>query len=491
MEQEPNDEIVDKDETPHPSIFEEAPKGDKGVLAEIDFDLRETGRWLLKVIGGPNNGAEFSMLPGHSYLVGTDPNSADIIFHDNSVSRQHGRITIAQDEKITIEDLGSRNGTLVDGNAIKGSQPLETNTLVSMGTTSFIIFDREGEMQTIISPLLPSIVKTLQKEDGEDQQPTEQTAAESTPEPIQVEQKPHNALGAFILIGIITGVFVVVGLSVATLFQSVPIVKEEADHTPEINAIIKNFPTIHATYNRKTGSLLVGGHVLTDIDKNQLLYTLQGLPFIKSIDSTSIIIDENVWREINLLLSKRPQWKSINVHSPKPGKFIISGYLQTRTQAEALNNYVTSNFAYVDLLTWNIIVEEDIKQQIQSELQNVGIANIRIEMDNGEVSLTGGVNKDQLQTFDSLVTKFKQIPGIRNLKNFVTESAAEESMINLTGKYQVTGYSQQGEFNLNVVINGKILSKGDVLDGMTITAIKSNTILLEKDGVRYRIDYNQ
>ena len=48
---------------------------DAHVLANIDFGVIEAGRWLLKVIGGPNNGAEFYMQAGNHYVIGTDPHS--------------------------------------------------------------------------------------------------------------------------------------------------------------------------------------------------------------------------------------------------------------------------------------------------------------------------------------------------------------------------------------------------------------------------------
>jgi hypothetical protein len=63
-------------------------------------------------------------------------------------------------------------------------------------------------------------------------------------------------------------------------------------------------------------------------------------------------------------------------------------------------------------------------------------------------------------------------------------------MVNISDKYSVTGYSNFGN-SLTVVINGRILSPGDMLDGMTITSIKVNSVLLEKDGVKYRIDYSK
>jgi hypothetical protein len=43
----------------------------------------------------------------------------------------------------------------------------------------------------------------------------------------------------------------------------------------------------------------------------------------------------------------------------------------------------------------------------------------------------------------------------------------------------------------SVILNGKIYTIGDLVEGMTLTAIEPTTILLEKDGLRYRIDYTR
>ena len=101
------------------------------------------------------------MQPESNYVLGTDPSSCDIVFHDVSVSRQHAKLTIGKDDAIVIEDLKSRNGIALEGKEIEGKARLNPNTLVSLGTTTFIVFDRESERNTVISPLLPAIVKVL------------------------------------------------------------------------------------------------------------------------------------------------------------------------------------------------------------------------------------------------------------------------------------------------------------------------------------------
>lgn len=503
--------VVDEDvDPPRHSIFEEEPS-DKDVLAEINFGLLDTGRWLLKVIGGPNNGAEFSMATGSAYVIGTDPNSCDIVFHDTSVSRQHARIAVDENDVLSIEDLKSRNGTLVDGEPLQGKQPLAVNTLISLGTTTFIVFDREGEMQTIISPLMPSIVKVLQKEEAKkveevgempaapaavaEVKPVESNPASVSVAPIAPEKPtahPTTTLGAFILMGILTGLFVIVGIGTSTLFKSEPVtMTQTVDPTQILDEALSPFsPNVKYTFNKSTGRLLLVGHVLTASDRNQLLYTLQGMKFIKNLDDSGIVIDEYVWHEINQILAKNPNWKGITVQSPSAGHFILSGYLKTRGQAEQLAEYMTNNFPYLDLLEKRVIVDEDTISSINNLLDNMGFRDIKVRLDSGDVSLSGKIPIGKSADIDALIAEIRSLPGIRNVRNLIAEVAPEQSMVNISDKYEVSGVSNQGG-TLNVVINGRILSKGDVLDGMTITSIQANVIFLEKEGVKYRIDYSK
>lgn len=475
-----------KEQPRHDTILEE----EHDDVPNINFNISDTGRWLLKVIGGPNNGAEFSMHPENAYLIGTDPNSCDIVFHDNSVSRQHAKINITENGQLFIEDLKSRNGTLVDGETLTGKKELAPNSLVSVGTSSFVVYDREGEMQTIISPLLPSIVKTLQKEEQKTESPVEEKAAEIVPEVKKPEEKLHNALGAFIFIAILTGLFVIVGVGLTTLFKTEPIVKVEQVNTDLVlKEALTPFPNIKYSFNKGTGRLLLVGHVLTGTDKNQLIYNLQGLSFIKSLDDAGIVIDEYVWREINQILTRNPAWKGIAVHSQEAGRFVLTGYLQTRTQAEQLWNYINNNFPYLDLLEKRIIVEEDVITAVNVALQSKGLKNVTTQIANGELTLSGKIPAGQASVLASAIDELKQIQGIRDIKNFVVEAAPDQSMVNVSDEYEVTGASRSGA-NLSVIINGRILTQGDTLDGMTITNIKPNVIFLEKEGVKYRIDYS-
>ncbi|HRD55396.1 MAG TPA: type III secretion system inner membrane ring subunit SctD [Parachlamydiaceae bacterium] len=495
-----NDHAVELEQ--EDSIFYESEEEDpEKALANINFDYADPGRFLLKVISGANNGAEFSMQTGHTYVVGKDPSAADIIFNDNSVSRQHVRLIIDEENKIFIEDLKSRNGTLVDGESLTEKKELESNALVTIGTTSFIIYDKESAMQTVISPLMPSIVKILQQKEEAKRLEAEakereltfaKEQAENAVKEAALEKKSTHNANAFILIAMITGLFTLAAIATTTLFREEPVVSEySANIDNMLSTALSPFSNIKYNFNKTTGVLLLAGHVLTQTDKNQLLYNLQGLKFIKNLDDTGVVIDELAWREINPTLNKNPLWRSVSIQSPAPGKFILSGYLQTRKESEQLWDYVSNNFPYINLLEKKVVVEEDVISNVSSILLHEDFKDVTVQMSEGEITLTGFIPTNRQDSLNKVLTDIREIPGIRGVRSYVTELAGDQSMINLTDKYEVTGYSHQGRGNLSVIINGRILIRGDILDGMLITSIKPNAIFLEKDGIKYRIDYNK
>ncbi|MBA2368242.1 MAG: type III secretion system inner membrane ring subunit SctD [Candidatus Protochlamydia sp.] len=478
----------DEDREDSDTIFDEE-EAFQSPLAEINFGITETGRWLLKVIGGPNNGAEFYMQAGHSYILGTDPHTCDIVFHDTSVSRQHAKITVTADDTLVIEDLRSRNGVLVSGAPLDGKDTLSPSMIVTIGTTSFVVYDREGEMQTIISPLLPSIVKVLQNE--EEKPKVEKIIPVKEEAPPAPAPKPARHLGPLVLLSIITGLFVLAGLGTRALFESEPIVTSVNEKGTElVQEAVEPFPAVRFSFNKNTGNLLLVGHVNSAGEKSQLMYNLQGLKFIKNIDDSGIIIDEYVWQEINSVLANNPAWRGITIHSPAAGQFVLSGYLATRKEAELLSDDISMNFPYLDLLKKQIVVEEDVIAQINAWLQELGLKNVVPKMTNGEVSLTGSSPTEKAVQIAELVNKIKKISGVRLVTNYVKGQASEVGIINISDRYEVTGHSRLGQ-NYTVVINGRILSEGDNLDGMTIKSVKPGGVLLEKDGTKYRIDFNR
>jgi type III secretion system YscD/HrpQ family protein len=376
---------------------------------------------------------------------------------------------------------------------------LAQNVIVSLGTTSFIVFNRESERHTIITPFLPSIVKTLQKDDAvkSKKKVLKPASVASSPlEPIAIKelppliQKPKRFNRLLLALGL-GALLLTFGLATSTLFHSQMITEPEVNTTAEIDRVLANYPGLRYSFNREHGRLLLIGHVLTAIDRSQLLYQLQGLPFIKTVDDGNLIIDEYIVREMNQILSKNPLWTGISLRSPAPGQFILSGYLKGRPQANLIKDFLSQNFRYLDRLDNRVVVEEDELNAINVLIQENGFRDVNLEMNNGEVTLTGTMPADRAAALDQLIQEIKKRPTVRLVKDFVTPLEAEQSVIDLTDSYHISGSSNVGGLNTSIVINGRILGRGDLLDGMVIREIQNNTILLERDGVKYKIDYNK
>lgn len=490
--EEEKSENASEDSSSNPDTIFDEETPEQHNYAEINFGFLDSGRWMLKVVGGPNNGAEFLMQAGSDYLIGTDPNTCDIVFQDSSVSRQHLRISITAENTLTVEDLNSRNGTTIDGIPIRGKNALTSNDLISIGTTSFTIFDREGVMDTIATPLMPVIARSLTEEETKigDQIPLKDIELPNViPSSKTDGHTPSHTLGAFILIAILTGIFIVIGIGTSNLFKSEPLpVTTVVNPDKLIQDALSHFPNIKYTYNKSAGQLMLVGHVLTAYDRNQLISSLQGLRFIKSKDDTGIVIDEYVWKDINQSLEGKPEWKGVTVVASTPGHFVVSGFLKTRAQAYNLADFLSANFPYPHLLDNQVIVEEDLASSIDNILYSKGFRDVSIALSNGEVTLSGNVPAGEGKTIQALIPSIQAIRGIRTVYNNTTELTPEKALTDISKQYNVSGTSKQGNA-FSAVINGRILMKGDQLDGMTITDIQPSLILLEKDGAQYRIEF--
>ncbi|NDD58769.1 MAG: EscD/YscD/HrpQ family type III secretion system inner membrane ring protein [Chlamydiae bacterium] len=466
---------VSFEENEEPLYFE-----DMDDLSSASFGVQNMTRWMIKVISGPNTGAEFSLETGSSYVIGKDSSISDVVFNDLSVSRQHAKISIDNQNLVFIEDLGSRNGVLVNGDLIQSKAELKSQDLINVGTTSFLVIDREESHETIIAA--PPVQAPKEEELPQEAAPTPVAVKKDWRE-LVIPKKHLMIAGGFclILLGLVASTF--------SLFKAMPIEVQVKNESEQIKETLAKFPEIQFTFNESTGKLFLLGHVLTQVEKQELSYSLQGLPFITSIDD-NVVIDEYVWQNMNALLLSNPNWQMVSIHSPSPGKFVMKGYVESVEIAENLAEYININFPYLDRLQNSVVVESNLNMQIQGLFMEKGWSGVTFQLTNGELILSGRVDERESISFKDLLNKLKALPGIRQIKNFVVFTAAESSRVDISKQYQVSGFSQGSNEQSFVVINGRVLSVGDAIDGMKITNIQSTIVLLEKDGLKFRINYN-
>lgn len=90
----------------------------------------------LAITRGSDQGAERSL--DRELTIGRDP-GADLTLEDTGVSRHHARLRVGDDGAPVVEDLGSVNGTYVNGERIGGERRLADGDEVQIGTTAIAI----------------------------------------------------------------------------------------------------------------------------------------------------------------------------------------------------------------------------------------------------------------------------------------------------------------------------------------------------------------
>lgn len=88
--------------------------------------------YALKFISGKYQGGEFPLKGDKQLIIGRS-SELDIVLVEDMVSRKHAKITLSAG-KITIEDLGSTNGTFVNGEKVKSSR-LKEGDRILVGTS--------------------------------------------------------------------------------------------------------------------------------------------------------------------------------------------------------------------------------------------------------------------------------------------------------------------------------------------------------------------
>jgi pSer/pThr/pTyr-binding forkhead associated (FHA) protein len=110
-----------------------------------------TSQYQLIMRSGPTPGAAYT-LEGDQITIGRDSTNG-ITINDAEISRRHARLTF-QGGKYVLEDLGSTNGTFVNGQRLAGPRVLKTGEVVSFGEQIVLVFEATNfdAGATVVSP---------------------------------------------------------------------------------------------------------------------------------------------------------------------------------------------------------------------------------------------------------------------------------------------------------------------------------------------------
>src|SRR3569833_2926071 len=111
----------------------------------------EAAQWALRFISGKYQGGEFPLRPNREIVIGRS-SELDMVLVEDMVSRKHAKI-VTDENVVTIEDLGSTNGTFVNGEKVR----------VSAGNKRPPTKSMSGNIEEIPLPDLLQLLSTSRK----------------------------------------------------------------------------------------------------------------------------------------------------------------------------------------------------------------------------------------------------------------------------------------------------------------------------------------
>ena len=152
---------------------------------------------------GPTPGAAFA-LEGDQMTIGRDSTN-EIVINDAEVSRRHARLTF-QGGKYVLEDLGSTNGTFVNGQRLAGPRVLKPGEVVSFGEQIVLVFEAANidPGATMVSQRAAAVPASPRPMTPPPPPPAQYAGSvPASPMPVSAAPASRNLLPVFIIVGVL------------------------------------------------------------------------------------------------------------------------------------------------------------------------------------------------------------------------------------------------------------------------------------------------
>jgi pSer/pThr/pTyr-binding forkhead associated (FHA) protein len=106
--------------------------------------MNDRPRFALRFISGKYQGGEFPLRMNREIIIGRS-SDLDMVLVEDMVSRRHAKISSTEAE-VYIQDMGSTNGTFVNGEKIAGRAQLHEGDRILVGTSIIKVVAVEGQL---------------------------------------------------------------------------------------------------------------------------------------------------------------------------------------------------------------------------------------------------------------------------------------------------------------------------------------------------------
>ncbi len=159
------------------------------------------GQFQLVMRSGPTPGAVYP-LEGDQLTIGRDSTNA-VVINDAEISRRHSRLTF-QGGKYVVEDLGSTNGTFVNGQRLSGPYVLKAGDVLAFGEQIVLMYDAVNvdpgatmvSSKAVRSNAVPSAPVSAAP-------PVQSYSGQVPVSPAQTSAKPTNLVPILIAVGVL------------------------------------------------------------------------------------------------------------------------------------------------------------------------------------------------------------------------------------------------------------------------------------------------
>lgn len=181
----------------------------------------------LTMRSGPTPGKTF-LLEKEEILLGRDL-ANDIPISDPEISRRHARFMM-QGDSILIEDLGSTNGSFLNGQRISSPQQLRAGDVITLGEDIVLAVEQEGfdpdatvvkSREDLTARAIPQPAPSYQRQPEPMPQPVPQPVPAAKPYPEQAArvQKSKKKMPAWLIVLIVAIVVIACVIAVTLYFM--------------------------------------------------------------------------------------------------------------------------------------------------------------------------------------------------------------------------------------------------------------------------------
>lgn len=112
-------------------------------------------------ISGVRNGERIE-LSGNRFRIGRETDN-DIVMETEGVSRYHAELIRKDGDTWVLKDLGSTNGSKINGEAVSGEKPLRQDDVVALGDQEFRVGGKKAETKVPDEPAVIPLIRPEKK----------------------------------------------------------------------------------------------------------------------------------------------------------------------------------------------------------------------------------------------------------------------------------------------------------------------------------------